>query len=95
MLVSPAPHAERRLQAVLDNGSTLGPAGVLLGRRRPGATVRIRLDGVVSATSPGLGDALAGTRLFTLPAADTSELLAVLRDAEGPRARRRADAEAT
>ncbi|WP_143086404.1 BTAD domain-containing putative transcriptional regulator [Amycolatopsis saalfeldensis] len=84
LLASPTPHAERRLQAVLDNGSTLGLAGILLGQWRPGATVRIRPDGTVSATSPGLGDALTGTRLFTLPAADTTELLTLLRDAEGP-----------
>jgi DNA-binding SARP family transcriptional activator len=84
LLASPAPHAERRLQAVLDNGSTLGLAGVLLGQWRPGATVRVRHDGTVSATSPGLGDALADTRLFSLPATDATELLAVLRDAEGP-----------
>jgi DNA-binding SARP family transcriptional activator len=84
LLASPASHAERRLQAVLDNGSTLGLAGILLGQWRPGATVRVRLDGTVSATSPGLGDALTGTRLFTLPAADTTELLTLIRDAEGP-----------
>ena len=84
LLGSPAPHAERRLQAVLDNGSTLGMAGVLLGQWRPGATVRVRHDGTVSATSPGLGDALTGTRLFGLPVTDATELLTVLRDAEGP-----------
>ncbi|CAM3377034.1 BTAD domain-containing putative transcriptional regulator [Kibdelosporangium persicum] len=84
LLASPAPHAERRLQAVLDNGSTLGLAGVLLGQWRPGATVRVRHDGTISATSPGIGDALADTRLFNLPATDATELLAVLRDAEGP-----------
>jgi DNA-binding SARP family transcriptional activator len=84
LLASPAPHADRRLQAVLDNGSTLGLAGVLLGQWRPGATVRVRHDGTVSATSPGLGDALADTRLFSLPTTDATELLAVLRDAEGP-----------
>lgn len=84
LLASPEPHAERRLQAILDNGSTLGLAGVLLGQWRPGATVLVRHDGTISATSPGLGDALAGTRLFNLPAADATELLTVLRDAEGP-----------
>lgn len=84
LLASPAPHAERRLQAVLDNGSTLGLAGILLGQWRPGATVRVRPDGTVSATSPGLGDALTGTRLFTLPAADTTALLTLLHDAEDP-----------
>ncbi|SFQ19523.1 BTAD domain-containing putative transcriptional regulator [Amycolatopsis rubida] len=84
LLASPQPHAERRLQAVLDNGSTLGLAGVLLGQWRPGATVLVRHDGTVSATSPGLGDALTGTRLFNLPATDATDLLTVLRDAEGP-----------
>lgn len=84
LLGSPAPHAERRLQAILDNGSTLGLAGILFGQWRPGATVRVRHDGTVSATSPGPGDALASTRLFTLPATDVTHLLAVLRDAEGP-----------
>lgn len=84
LLASPEPHAERRLQAVLDNGSTLGLAGVLLGPWRPGATVRVRLDGIVSATNPGLGDAFTGTRLFNLPATEATELLAVLRDAEVP-----------
>lgn len=84
LLASPAPHAERRLQAVLDNGSTLGLAGVFLGQWRPGATVRVRHDGTVCATSPGLGDALADTHMFRLPATDATELLAVLRDAEGP-----------
>lgn len=84
LLASPSTHAERRLQAVLDNGSALGLAGILLGQWRPGATVRTRHDGTVSATSPGLGAALADTRLFTLPATDTNDLLNVLRDAEGP-----------
>ncbi|WP_285748733.1 BTAD domain-containing putative transcriptional regulator [Lentzea sp. NBRC 105346] len=75
-------HTERRLQAVLDNGSALGLAGVLLGQWRPGATVIVRVDGTVSATSPGLGDELSGARLFNLPAADAADLLAVLREAE-------------
>jgi DNA-binding SARP family transcriptional activator len=84
LLAVTAPHAERRLQAALDNGSTLGLAGVLLGQWRPGATVRVCHDGTVNATSPGLGDALADTRLFSLPAIEATELLAVLGNAEGP-----------
>ncbi|MET8763051.1 hypothetical protein [Lentzea sp. NPDC004782] len=84
LVASAAPHADRRLQSVLDNGSVLGLAGVLLGQWRPGATVHVRHDGTVSATSPGFGDTLAGTRLFNLPATDATELLAALRDAEGP-----------
>ena len=84
LLGSPAAHAERRLQAVLDNGSTLGLVGVLLGQWRSGATVRVRQDGSVAATSTGAGDALAETRLFTLPTDDAAELLKLLREAEGP-----------
>lgn len=84
LLGSPAPHAERRLQGVLDNGSTLGMAGILLSQWRPGATVRVRSDGTIGATSPGPGDSLAGARLFTLPATDATELFTVLCEAEGP-----------
>lgn len=82
LLASSVAHSERRLQAVLDNGSTLGLAGILLGQWRPGATVVVRADGTVSATSPGLGDELTGARLFNLPATETMDLLAVLREAE-------------
>ncbi|MFE9748246.1 BTAD domain-containing putative transcriptional regulator [Saccharothrix saharensis] len=83
LLASPMSHAESRLQAVLETGSPLGLAGVLLGHWRAGATVRVRSDGTVSATSAGPGDALTGTRLFTLPPTDATELLALLREAEG------------
>ena len=82
LLARPATHADRRLQAVLDNGSTLGLAGVLLGQWRPGATLLIRQDGTISATSPGIDDVLTGTRLFNVPAADAASLLDVLRAAE-------------
>jgi DNA-binding SARP family transcriptional activator len=84
LLASPAQHADRRLQAILDNGASLGMIGILLGQWRPGATARVRLDGTISATSPGVGETLTGTRLFTLPATDTTALLSVLRDAQGP-----------
>ncbi|GAB1512516.1 BTAD domain-containing putative transcriptional regulator [Actinophytocola sp. KF-1] len=84
LLASPAPHAERRLQAMLDNGSVFGLAGIVLGQWRPGTTVLVRDDGTVRAASPGRGDALTGARLFSLPAADANDLLAVFRDAEDP-----------
>jgi DNA-binding SARP family transcriptional activator len=83
LLACPASHADRRLQAVLDNGSTLGLAGVLLGQWRPGATLLVRQDGTVSATSPGIDEILTGTRLFNVPAADATSLLEVLRAGEG------------
>ncbi|MCT9080469.1 hypothetical protein [Streptomyces fulvoviolaceus] len=91
LVATPAPHADRRLQAVLDNGSTFGLASILIGQWRPGDTVRIRPDGAVAATSPSVADTLAGARLFTLPATDAQALLGLLHDAEParqPRAQR-------
>jgi hypothetical protein len=35
LITSPAPHAERRLQAVLDNGSALGLTSILLASGEP------------------------------------------------------------
>jgi DNA-binding SARP family transcriptional activator len=83
LVATPEPYAERRLQAILDNGAGLGLAGVLLGQWRPGGTIRIRDDGTIAAASPTLGAALAGTRLFTLPEPDVAGLLDLLRQAEG------------
>ncbi|AXK35778.1 hypothetical protein DVA86_27255 [Streptomyces armeniacus] len=82
LIASPAPHAQRRLQALLDNGSTLGITGVLLGQWRPGATAHVRADGTVSATSDSLAGTLAGSRLFTLPALDCQVLLDLLTEAD-------------
>ncbi|MEU6573604.1 hypothetical protein [Streptomyces sp. NPDC046805] len=82
LVATPAPHADRRLQALLDNGSTLGLAGILVGQWRPGVTARIRPDGNVTATSPSAADSLTGARLFTLPADDAQALLDLLHEAE-------------
>lgn len=82
LVATPLPHADRRLQGILDNGSTLGLAGVLLGQWRPGGTARVRSNGTVVATSSSVADVLAGARLFTMPAPDTQVLLDLLRDAQ-------------
>ncbi|MFJ6901527.1 hypothetical protein [Streptomyces hokutonensis] len=82
LVATPAPHADRRLQALLDNGSTVGLAGILVGQWRPGATARIRPDGTVAAISPSAADTLTRARLFTLPAGDAQALLALLDEAE-------------
>ncbi len=82
LVASPTPDTGRRMQAILDNGAGFGLAGVLLGQWHPGGTARVRDDGTIGATSPSLTDALAGTRLFTLPGTDTAELLALLHAAE-------------
>jgi DNA-binding SARP family transcriptional activator len=78
LLARPHAHAARRLQAVLDNGSTLGIAAVLLGQWRPGGTLRVRPDGTIAAASPDLADTLDRARLFTLPTANAAVLLDLL-----------------
>ncbi|MET8983207.1 winged helix-turn-helix domain-containing protein [Streptomyces sp. NPDC004539] len=83
LVATPAPHAEHRLQAVLDNGSTLRLAGILLGQWPPGGTAHVHSDGIVAATSTSLST-LTGTRLFTLPAPDTHDLLHLLHQAQPP-----------
>lgn len=82
LLVTPQPHAQQRLQAILDNGSTLGVIGILLGQWRPGATIRVRPDGTVAAASPGLADVLTGARLFTVPPTHANALLELLAAAD-------------
>ncbi|MFF1676112.1 BTAD domain-containing putative transcriptional regulator [Streptomyces sp. NPDC058256] len=82
LVATPAVHAERRLQAILDNGSVFGVAGVLLGQWRSGGTARVRQDGTVAAASPSVTETLTATRLFTLPATDGRALLDLLLDAE-------------
>ncbi len=82
LIATPAEQNVRRLQAVLDNGSTVGMTGVLLGQWRPGGTARIRPDGTVAAIDPALSETLGGARLFTLPAADARDLLDLLHEAE-------------
>lgn len=71
----PHPH----LQAVLDTGSASGAAGILLGHWPAGATVRVRADGEVTATSPAVAE-IRGTQLFHLGATDTRDLLDLLTD---------------
>lgn len=78
----PSTDTSERLQALLDNGSSFGILGLLVGQWRPGVTAYVRPDGTVSATSPGRGEALRGTRLFQVGADQAVELLALLSDAE-------------
>lgn len=75
-------HQRPRLQAVLDNGSPFGITGLLLGQWQPGVTAYIRADGTVSASSPGLGEALRDAHMFHLGEDGTAELLTVLAQAE-------------
>ncbi|MBI0382388.1 hypothetical protein JBE27_40560, partial [Streptomyces albiflaviniger] len=83
LVATPAPHAQRRMQTVLDNGSSFGLSGVLIGQWRPGATAHVRTDGTVTATSASLANSLADARLFTLPPPDSQALLNLLSEA-GP-----------
>ncbi|KOX19269.1 transcriptional regulator [Saccharothrix sp. NRRL B-16348] len=83
VLVARTPeHRRQRLQAVLDNGAPFGITGFLLGQWQPGVTAYVREDGTVSATGPGLGEALRGTRMFHLGDDDTTELLTLLHQAQ-------------
>ena len=82
LAAGPQSHQRQRLQAVLDNGAPFGVIGLLLGQWQPGVTAYVREDGTISATSPGVGEALRGTRMFRLGQDDTAELLTLLRQAE-------------
>lgn len=86
LIASPAPDSDGRLQALLDNGSTLGVAGVLLGQWRAGRTLCVGQDGTVSADSSPDTDGLTGARLFTWPAPGARALLDVfgLSEPEAP-----------
>ncbi|MFF0147028.1 DNA-binding SARP family transcriptional activator [Amycolatopsis sulphurea] len=82
VLVARPPAHHPRLQAILDNGAPFGVTGLLLGQWQPGVTAYVRDDGTISATGPGLGEALRGTQMFRLGDDDAAELLALLRQAE-------------
>ncbi|GAA4850110.1 hypothetical protein GCM10025787_36350 [Saccharopolyspora rosea] len=77
VLVATTAGPHERLQAVLDTGNASGTAGILLGHWPAGATVRVRADGIVTATSPAVSQ-LRGARLFHLNASDTRDLLDLL-----------------
>ncbi|HEX8866300.1 MAG TPA: BTAD domain-containing putative transcriptional regulator, partial [Lentzea sp.] len=81
ILVTRPPAHHQRLQAVLDNGAQCGVIGLMVGQWQPGITCYVRADGTISATGPGLGEALRGTVMFRLSDNDTAELLALLRQA--------------
>lgn len=82
LVATPQPQADRRLQAILANGSPLGIVGILRGQWRPGGTAHVLADGMVNATNPGPAEQLRRARLFTLPAPATADLFAILRDAD-------------
>lgn len=73
--------AYARLQALLDTGDRTRTTGLILGQWRPGVTAYVTAAGTISATDPGLGEELRGTRAFTLPDTAARDLLAVLRAA--------------
>ncbi|WP_406689315.1 hypothetical protein REH65_24885 [Saccharopolyspora sp. ID03-671] len=79
VLVASIDRPHPRLQAGLDTGPPSGAAGILLGHWPAGATVRVRADGVVTATSPVVAE-LRGAQLFHLDATDTRDLLDLLTD---------------
>ncbi|MEV5542039.1 LysM peptidoglycan-binding domain-containing protein [Saccharopolyspora shandongensis] len=79
VLVAGAERQCQRLQALLDNGTAHGIAGILLGSWEAAATVCVLADGLISATSPAV-DELRGARLFHLNATDTRAIIDLLAD---------------
>ncbi|WP_235922131.1 BTAD domain-containing putative transcriptional regulator [Lentzea tibetensis] len=82
LVARPQQHNHQRLQAVLDNGAPFGIVGILLGQWRAGVTAYVHEDGTISATGPGLGEALRGTQVFRVGADDATDLLDLLRHAQ-------------
>ncbi|OXM44491.1 BTAD domain-containing putative transcriptional regulator [Amycolatopsis alba] len=73
------PGRQARVQHLLDNHGQDGLTALLLGQWRAGVTAYVTGGGIISATDPGLGEPLRGTRAFTLPETATRDLLAFLR----------------
>ncbi|MFD3579215.1 hypothetical protein [Streptomyces sp. NPDC058644] len=80
---------EQRLQAILDNGSALGLAGLLIGQWRAGGTLRVRGDGTVGAANPSHAAAFAGARLFTVPPRPAGAILDLFAETSAERPGRR------
>ncbi|MEV0068838.1 MULTISPECIES: BTAD domain-containing putative transcriptional regulator [unclassified Amycolatopsis] len=80
LIATPPQEASRqaRLQQLLDNHGTAGMTAVLLGQWRPGVTAYVTAAGIISATDPGPGESLRGTRAFTLPDTAARDLLSFL-----------------
>lgn len=82
----------QRLQAVLDNGSALGLAAILIGHWPLGTTLRMRADGTVAVAAPaGVEVALGGARLFSVPMEDARALVELLADSAASRTSARSD----
>ncbi len=83
LLVARAPQRNHeRLKNLLDSTATSGVVGVFLGQWHTGITAYVRPDGTVSATSPGVGEALRGTKVFRVGSKDAVGLLDLLRRAQ-------------
>ncbi|MFI7679545.1 transcriptional regulator [Actinophytocola sp. NPDC049390] len=82
LLVARTPDRQRqRLQAILDNGTTVGVTGLLLGQWPSGTTAYVRDNGTISTANPGIGERLRGTRVYRLGSDDTADLLTLLHSA--------------
>ncbi|WP_409496105.1 LysM peptidoglycan-binding domain-containing protein [Amycolatopsis sp. cmx-11-12] len=78
----PSTDADRRMHTILETGSHLALAGLILGPWHSGGTLHVTDDGTIKTTTPALAGDLTGARLFTLPDSDTLDLLALLEVAE-------------
>jgi DNA-binding SARP family transcriptional activator len=86
LITTPPREAQRqaRLQHLLDNDARHSVTSLLLGQWRPGVTAYVTAGGTISATNPGRGEPLRGTRAFTLPETATRDLLSFLYTAQSP-----------
>ncbi|GLY68741.1 hypothetical protein Atai01_53600 [Amycolatopsis taiwanensis] len=87
LIATPPQQADQqaRLQHLLDNQAQTGLTALLLGQWRAGVTAYITAAGIISATDPGLGEPLRGTRAFTVPDTATRDLLAFLHTTQHPK----------
>ncbi|MET9628304.1 hypothetical protein ABZX92_12650 [Lentzea sp. NPDC006480] len=79
LVTNATPECEEHVQAALASGAVV----LLLGQWQRGGTIRVRADGTVSATTPDLHEQLSEAKLFSLPAAESAELLELFHAAEG------------
>jgi DNA-binding SARP family transcriptional activator len=74
LICQPSPSATGRLRSMLGNDIP----GVFIGHWKPGATVYVRSDGLVTEASLGTANALVSRWLYDEPAAELDKLLAVV-----------------
>jgi DNA-binding SARP family transcriptional activator len=86
VLITTAPTATGRLQAIADLGAGLGIVVIVIGHWPSGLTCHIDAAGTLRTTTDHPGWNITGLRAFTAPAADLNTLLDLLRTPPPPTA---------